>query len=176
MSVSMFIDESKAKGYRLAVTLIANEQVANARARVREQVLSGQRRIHFAKESDRRRKEFLSAIADLGSTTHIYRVGSLSELEARQLCLTAALKDPRARSVSRIVVEIDPSILTHDRRILTAVLRCRVGASDVTFRHERPDAEPLLWIPDAIAWCHARNPEWRRRIQPLIDGVTNLDR
>jgi hypothetical protein len=170
--MSMFIDESKAKGYRLAVTLIAETQSAATRAILVDQVLPGQRRIHFAKESDRRRKLLLSKLAGLGTTTHIYRVDGLPELDARRICLAAALEAPRALDVVHVVLEIDPSIVAQDRRAIADVLRRQRRSEDVSFSHSRPESEPLLWIPDAVAWSHARGAEWLRRLDPLVDGVT----
>jgi len=84
MSMTMFIDESKANGYIIAATVVGDVKLAETRALLRELVLPGQRRIHFAKESDRRRRHVLSAMAASASYTYVYRVHGQREFAARQ--------------------------------------------------------------------------------------------
>jgi hypothetical protein len=38
----------------------------------------------------------------------------------------------------------------------------------------RVHEEPLLWVPDAIAWAVGRGGDWRRRAEPLLDKVVDL--
>jgi hypothetical protein len=34
----------------------------------------------------------------------------------------------------------------------------------VYLEHMRAFEEPLLWLPDALAWAHGAGGEWRQRI------------
>ena len=55
--------------------------------------------------------------------------------------------------------------------------RCGVAASGtglLTFRHVAAHEEPLLWLPDAIAWAIGRGGDWRRRAEPLVEKVVEL--
>ena len=42
------------------------------------------------------------------------------------------------------------------------------------YEHLSPRMEPLLWIPDAVAWCWAKGGVWKDRVLPLVDGVRTL--
>ncbi|HEX9856702.1 MAG TPA: hypothetical protein VGC47_15430 [Acidimicrobiia bacterium] len=37
----------------------------------------------------------------------------------------------------------------------------------LTYSHHTPTNEPLLWVPDAVAWAWGRGGSWRRWIQDL---------
>lgn len=48
-------------------------------------------------------------------------------------------------------------------------------ASRLRYEAERPEyrqlpakQEPLLWISDAVAWCHQRGGEWREMSAPIV--------
>jgi len=172
---SLFLDESKARGYLLAATILSDDHATETRAALRSLVMPGQRRIHFAKESDRRRRSILAHLRDLETRTRVYGVTGLPELLARQACLEAAAVDAIG-SATRLVLEIDSSIASQDRRILSAALGGQGPERRISFVHESPGAEPLLWVPDAVAWCVARRGEWRRRAEPLIAEIRTIRR
>jgi hypothetical protein len=44
----------------------------------------------------------------------------------------------------------------------------------VTYSHQTLATQPLLAIPDVIAWCWARGGHWRRRVMPVIADVTQV--
>jgi hypothetical protein len=44
----------------------------------------------------------------------------------------------------------------------------------VTYRHIPSHQEPLLWLPDIVAWSYARGGHWRESVQPIIREVINL--
>jgi hypothetical protein len=33
----------------------------------------------------------------------------------------------------------------------------------------------MLWVPDAIAWAYGCGGEWRRRSQPVVVDVVDVD-
>jgi hypothetical protein len=37
--------------------------------------------------------------------------------------------------------------------------------------HVNPNHEPLLWLPDIIAWAYGRGGEWKKSVEPLIEKV-----
>ena len=173
MSV-LFLDESKTKGYTVSAVAISTPNIVSVRRRVAELRLKGQRRIHFTKESDRRRRTILSTMTSLRVTAHIYSLGScLSDEEGRRRCLTALVDDAATLGVSRIVLEQDDSVIAFDRQVLALELASRDNKS-VTYRHERAASEPLLWIADAVAWSYTRGGEWRERASPLIHSVKEV--
>ena len=86
----------------------------------------------------------------------------------RGACLAAIVRD-NASTAHRLVVERDESTYDFDRRTLTAAVRqheCRDTLRwDLLARKE----DPLLWVPDAVAWCWVRGGHWRRLIAELCE-------
>jgi hypothetical protein len=60
-----------------------------------------------------------------------------------------------------------------DDEVIKAALR-RSGTGGMTYRHATAHEEPLLWLPDAIAWAVGRGGDWRRRAEPLLEKVVDL--
>ena len=42
------------------------------------------------------------------------------------------------------------------------------------YDHLRATAEPLLWVPDAVAWAWCRGGQWRRSAEPLITATRRV--
>lgn len=170
----LFIDETKAGGYTVVSAAIVAADVALMRKKVAELRKPGQRRIHFVKEKDSRRREILSAFGRLGVACQLYGAPGLTDAVARERCLVELIADAANSSVSRIVLERDNSIVEFDRRILFRELESHGIRDQVTYAHETSAAELLLCIPDAVAWSYARGGEWKTRVQPLLGGVKVL--
>jgi hypothetical protein len=51
-----------------------------------------------------------------------------------------------------------------DRQGVHLVLEALDVHGQMIYEHLRPFEEPLLWIPDAIAWAWGAGGDWRRRI------------
>ena len=166
---TLFIDESKSRHYVLAAAEVSREDFAAHRAELRSLVLPGQRRLHFAKESDPRRRAILTALTRLGVRVHVIESTVKREAPAREDCLVTLIGGLRARTAIGLVLERDASIERSDHRILYRELSTRGLRDHVEYRHEDPHREPLLWIPDAVAWCWTRGGDWRRRIAALLD-------
>jgi len=43
------------------------------------------------------------------------------------------------------------------------------------YRHQRAHEEPLLALPDVVAWCWVRSGDWRRRIGPILADVRQIE-
>ncbi len=172
-----FLDESHRDAhYIVCVAMVVVEDLESARKALRALRLPGQRRIHFAAESDRRRRKLLSQIAELDLTTAIYSIRHPGDTVARTLILAAMVPDLRSRGVVRLVIESRES---QDRRDRADLYRTVGPDPDPTFtyRHQAPASEPLLWVPDAVAWAWGRNAEWRRRVNDLglVGSVTSIE-
>ena len=76
--------------------------------------------------------------------------------------------------VKNIVLESDESQNPLDRKVLTQALVDLGVEEEVGFAHELPNDEPLLWIPDALAWCINRGGEWERRVKQMSVKTQNL--
>jgi len=73
--------------------------------------------------------------------------------------------DAAARDDAMLVLEQDDTLVVSDRKLLYRATR-EAGCPDLRYEHRRAAVEQLLALPDAIAWCWAKNGDWRRRIHP----------
>jgi len=144
------------------------------RAALRALQRPGQRRIHFSKEQDSRRRRLLAAMAELDLTSRVY-VSPASVKESRELCLTALIADIAPVGASLLVLESRESMNHLDVLVLDAALR-KHGSQTLVYRHLSPFEEPLLWVSDAVAWAIGAGGDWRRRAEPMIDEVVRLGR
>ena len=60
-------------------------------------------------------------------------------------------------------------------RTVRAALGKRPRETGLAYVHVRSTEEPILWISDAVAWCHGAGEPYRSRILPVLDAVVNLD-
>ncbi|PYY33355.1 hypothetical protein DEJ16_14295 [Curtobacterium sp. MCJR17_055] len=167
-----FADESKARDYLLAATLLEPGDVGAARNLVRSLVLPGQHRLHMAKESDGRRRMILDAIASIPSSTTIHRApkDGRSEVDRRAACLRALVIDLTRSGCSGLCLERDETLERRDRRQIIDTLH-QQGAQ-LRHRHATAREEPLLALPDALASAWAKGGDWRRRVTHLVDCRT----
>jgi hypothetical protein len=175
VSVHAFVDESRRGGtYLVAVALVDPGELSTVRASLRKLCLPGQRRIHFKDERDSRRREILARILESGARGLVYSCRG-PEPQARGACLRRMMADFTERGVLRLVLESRQGRDKEDERALRDVLGKRPSDAGLTYEHLRPHEDPLLWLPDAIAWCVGAGEDWRRRIQPLLDCVRHID-
>lgn len=172
-----FIDESvrAASGYMICAATVGSGDLPNIRSALRGMRLGGQSRIHMGKESPSRRRALLADIGGLDVTTHLFIVSQrgVSDRVLRDLCLQeVGLRLPQM-GVSRLVIESCDQD-KQDVLVLRGALLKADKLKGVTYHHERPAAEPLLWLPDMVAWAYGRGGEWQRRAKLLITEVYRL--
>jgi len=80
-------------------------------------------------------------------------------------------------SAHRLVLESRQDRDHLDRRTLRAALADLTGATTgpLVYEHLRPSEDPLLWPPDALAWCYGAGGDWLRRIMSMVEHVAELD-
>jgi hypothetical protein len=171
---TLYVDESKSSGYTLVAAVVLPSESTSVKKAMRELVLPGQRRLHFSSESDSRRKTILSRLAELEVQAHIIESSAKRESEAREECLIGLVGQAKKHSHSKLVLERDESIEHADRRILFRELGVYGLRRTVHYDLLAPHQEPLLWIPDAIAWSYAKGGDWKRRIAPMLIDVTKM--
>ncbi|GAA1742680.1 hypothetical protein [Aeromicrobium alkaliterrae] len=172
MSTHYFIDETKAKGYVVVIASCPSESLAAMRRVVSRLVLPGQRSIHMKNESPRRRRQIAGAFVGLSergiqATVLDAGRGPESERLRRARALRAVVALTAEGPSGNLVLDLDRTMLARDRRVLSSALR-EFSADHLSYAHLPFSAEPLLAIPDVVAWSWARGGEWRARIQPLI--------
>ena len=158
----VFADESKAHGLLVAAAVCAAEDVAAHRRVLRSVLLPGQRRLHFTKESTARRRKIISCIVEIDPVVRLYQA-KRNDVDARRRCLTSVVRDAAA-GAERVVVERDESTADFDQRTLFDAVRAYGCAATVTYAVLPAHGDPLLWIPDAVAWCWAAGGEWRATV------------
>ncbi|MGW0455864.1 hypothetical protein [Gordonia sputi] len=169
-----FIDESKVRGLVVACTISDPALLASSRKAMQSMRANGQRRIHFTKESDPRRRKICSAICELGLSVRVYDTTSIrDQRQGRRSALDAVVRDLADAAASTLIIEQDDSLVDADRATLYAAVR-RHQVPDLSYRHERPTQEPLLWVSDAVVWCYVKGGDWRRRVDPVIESVIQV--
>jgi hypothetical protein len=174
----ILIDESRRGGaYLLASVAGAEGQVAEIRKALRQFPLRGESQLHFAKEKEARRKILISQMTPLSWSGIVYRTRierGESEAQARERCLAAACHDVPA--VARLVLDSRGEHQdSGDRRVLARFLQGRKAVrAEMTYMHVRSREEPLLWLPDAVAWCAGKGGDWPRRCLPNLHQVRDL--
>lgn len=179
MSGHVFVDETKARDYLLVAVALGSADLRTARAEIRSLTMPGQARLHMHRESDSRRRKILAAISRLPVEATIFRAVDADrprrkEAERRRACLqelvTGAIRDAR----TTICLEHDDSMIQVDRRVLIAVTKAHRSEDALLYRHDRAASEPLLALPDAIAWAWARGGEWRPRCEEMVTKVVDV--
>lgn len=95
---------------------------------------------------------------------------------ARTACLAALVEDLAAPGGdTQLMIEQDDSLVRSDRHELYRLARA-AGITDVLeYRHQRTYEEPLLALPDVVAWSWARSRQWRHRLDPILASVRRVE-
>ncbi len=108
--------------------------------------------------------QILATIAGFEISVLLYQAAK-NDAAGRKACLSAIVRDI-ASSAERLVVERDESTLKFDRQVLFDATR-RHGCTDsLTYELFAPHEDPLLWIPDAVAWAWVKGGEWKDAVTP----------
>lgn len=172
----MFVDETKDHGFVMVAAVVPSAGLARVRKIMRGLVMPGQRRIHFHKESDARRKQILDVIDGIGPQLGVYDASAAPRKQRRDACLRAVVEDAVRWRAEMLVIERDDSVLEADRRLLYRAIRQPSGAVMLRYEFPRGHEEPLLAIPDAVAWCWNRGGHWWKRAREMVTVERALDR
>ncbi|GAA1104114.1 hypothetical protein GCM10009668_24050 [Nocardioides dubius] len=168
-----YVDESKAKGYLVAVASGPRPRLALPRNELSALVLPRQRSLHMKDEGDSRRRQIAHAIVHLGELDGIHAViydagRAGTERERRARCLAALVDDAARHPEASVIFDRDESLVSWDRPRMIELTRAAGARARISYDHLPRHAEMLLAIPDAIAWSWARGGEWRERVRPVV--------
>lgn len=141
-----YADESSRQRYLMAAVLIDRADLDRTRKVLRTPRKPGQRRVHFTKESDPRRRMIVSSLLDLGLRARVYESDG-PKVTARAACLGQMTDDMLTLGVDRLVLETLEGQEAADRRTVFEWLQ-RAGGT-LSYEHKRAYEEPLLWVADA---------------------------
>jgi hypothetical protein len=176
VSLHVFIDEShRGSMYLLASALVRPGDLDSTRVLMRSLRVPGERKLHFKSERDAVKKDVAAALVSAQVRTRVY-LGRGQSDAVREQCLRAAVSDLASMGLRRLVLDRRwPDGNVSDRRIiLAALLGARMRPDAITYEHLRSHEEPALWIADAVAWCYGAGGEWRRRVEPIVESVTDV--
>lgn len=164
----VFVDESKAQGYVLVAVHIQSGQMESSRRTIRQLQLPGQPRLHMKKERDSRKVHILKAIRELQLHVQVLqsRNPRQSDKERRALCMKKLISSFAVSEVERLCLERDSTLVGFDRQILIEATR-ENNIRNLAYWHDSAISEPLLSIPDAIAWAWSKGGTWAQACGPV---------
>ena len=172
-----FADESCRRGlYLICAASVLASDLEHTRRSLRKLRLSGQRRVHFATESDSRRKSILATLAHLNVSNFVYMATGREQTAARRAILQKLVPDLRSKGVALLVLDSRREQDHKDRATIHSLIGSN-PAPTFEYYHHRSAHEPILWIPDAVAWAWGRGGNWRKQVERLglINGVTRVE-
>jgi len=172
----VYLDETKRHSYLVAAAFVLPAVQDELRRVVRGLVLPGQRRLHMKDERDSRKRAIAAALVAAGVQATVYDAGVRYSTERlrRAACLQGVVQDAAGRGDTLLVLEQDDSLVSWDSQQLIELTRAAGCRDTLHYVHRRAADEPLLAIPDAIAWCWAKGGDWRRRIAPTVSAVRSV--
>lgn len=166
--LSGYADETiRSHRYGIAVLIACGCQHGRLRQAARSLLLPGQRRLHFAKEQDRRRRAILSMIASL-PVSAVYAAERGDSLDIRSACWHLLVPMLLASNVTNLVIERLAGVEARDERDVGDALWKADMVGMLSYRHEIHRAEPILWLADAVAWATGARGDWQRRITRIL--------
>lgn len=168
MSIHVFVDESVRRDYLLCAVVVEARRIEYSRRIMKSLIPPGQRRLHFSKERDDRRRQFLSRIVELPMHAAFFSATGHA-VPARRSCLQDALVSLADRPVSRVVIELAEPEYERDRKSIAEVAESVPWLKTASVEHLPAHADPMLWAPDALAWAYGAGGDWLAQIKPLMD-------
>lgn len=163
---AVLVDESvRGPLYVLAAVVVAAEDLPRVRAVEQTLLLPGERRLHSAKERRQRRKVVLRTMADVPmlAALVVQTRGVRPERRARQACLRVLIdRLGELPGHGKVVIESRGEALDRDDRKTLSELRWQPAR----YLHARAVDEPLLWLPDFMAWAAGAAREYRILLPP----------
>lgn len=139
----------------LAATVAEVDLASDIRHRLRGLLIGKNQRLHWRDENLRRRRTIAATIAEY-DIAHTVAIGTpLNEQKqerARRICMESMLMELDRCGVRQVWIESRKrSQDLKDLKTLDAVRSKDLLDADLRLDFARPKAEPMLWIPDAVA-------------------------
>ena len=129
----------------------------------------------YVDESVRSGRYLLCAVVveavDQKKTRQMLRaVGARPIRTARDECLRTMMSAMDAIATDLLVIESCGQD-HQDNLVIRQCLSHPVANPRMAYRHASPVSEPLLWLPDIVAWAYGRSGEWRNRAMIIVDKI-----
>jgi hypothetical protein len=170
-----FIDESFRKDYLVCAVIVEARHVVFARHEAVKLLRRGQSRVHMAKENAANRRAILRRVSEMSVIANLVTVSvaDRSQRVARDLCLRRLTLELLEAGVTRVIIES----CDQDRRDIQVIGDALASADQIgafEIQHLRPHDEPMLWLPDVIAWAVGNTEVWRKLIASIVARETRL--
>ena len=175
----IYVDESKAHGFRFVMALVDGGNVETARNAMKSLAARGARTFHASHESDRRRRQALRVVAPLPVRFWVLEVPlSPHRGRARETGVKRVMTLAVGLGASRVVFDLDESNLSRDRLAAASVLAPLDPDTRPTYDHQKAATEPLPWLPDLVAEPHGpardRRPDRGTPLESAKPGVPTV--
>jgi hypothetical protein len=164
LGCNVYVDETKARGYVLAVVFVPPRDVHKLRAALLQLRARGSRSIHFHKANNSQRAAVVETLTAHGTNAVIITNRTHPKKRPREASIRALARQAVHREASLIVLERDQTVERSDRRWLFEEL----SKTSVRYEHRDRHEDALLWAADAIAWCWQHGGAWKERVTPLV--------
>ena len=169
----VFVDESiRSSGYIMCAVALDSRVLSQARSRLRTLARGNTGRIHMSECSKQQRREILRGIQNLDFSASIYlglpKYRNKFE-RPRDRCLRSIFED--FSNDAQIIIE-SGSVDKQDYELIRKVVG--EGKKFPYVEHLAPHLEPLLWLPDIIAWSYGRDSEWKSAVLQKIEKVVKV--
>jgi hypothetical protein len=174
MPSNIYVDESIRNSYFLCAVQVDTSQISQLRLKAKMLRTNGQTSVHMQTETKSRQSQIATNISSFEFRAilfHVTRPG-ITDLSARRIALESMFMNSQMFSAQLITFDTSNSI-QQDRRIISEVSRSK-GINIPHYRHMNSRHEPLLWLPDIVAWCYGRGGLWRDAVEPLVNEVIEL--
>jgi hypothetical protein len=120
------------------------------------------------KEVVGRKRLIASAVAqmEISCVIAVQELGGQSLMSARIKCLNELSGCELVRATSQLTLDTSNSVEL-DKNILSNIAYEYSGMFP-HYRHLPSAQEPLLWLPDIIAWCVGKGGEFESLVRPLF--------
>ena len=174
MSFNTYVDESVRDSFLLCGANVNQSMIPSIRDALREMKPSDRSHIHMYRERRSTQLAMANFVSALPISCWLVSISTATAKEplARPLAL-AALTNIKSIQGSRLLTLDDTSARRVDSQILREVAR-GVEYQFPHYRHMNSRHEPLLWLPDIIAWCYGRGGTWRDAVEPLVTEVIEI--
>lgn len=141
--------------YLLAATVADIDHVAEIRDRLRSLLMGKNQRLHWRDESSKRRRTIAATIAEY-EIAHTVVIGTPlnqhKQERARRICMELLLMELDRRGVQQVWIESRKTNQdSRDLKMVDAVRSKSLISAALRLDFAQPTAEPMLWIPDAVA-------------------------
>ncbi len=166
-----FADESRRGDYLVCAVTVAPADLDSARKALKSLRAPRSARIHMSHDS-RRASQIIRGVVALDLQAHLYVVdlGGRSERHARDRALAAMATDLDTLHVRQLWLESCDQD-RRDREVIRTALATSPG-SGFAYRHTSPTSEPMLWVPDVLAWAWGKGGHHRKAVAGTLEVHT----